>query len=113
MVLTAGHCVTGSSNWLVTVAGVSVQASSATVFDYFEQGEQLNFKQHDIGLLFLDKPISLSRFPTIATSPLPSGSRVFNVGRIRDGVQHDRLFGRETVSHGRPLVRRSTMPRRS
>jgi hypothetical protein len=102
--LTAGHCVAGANSWFVHAGQFRVSASTATVLDYTDQTENVNFGEHDIGLVFLDDPIILPRYPLIASTPLPNGSTVFNVGRILNGAMTDSLFGRSSVvSDAAPL----------
>ena len=41
--------------------------------------------QHDVGLVFLDSPITLASYPTIATAGLPDQSQIVTVGRVKNG----------------------------
>jgi hypothetical protein len=85
VVLTAGHCVNRATAWLVASnAGLSF-TRNATVFDYTDLGSNVNFTQHDIGLVFLDTPIQLASYPSIATGPVVAGTQLMKVGRIKDG----------------------------
>jgi hypothetical protein len=52
-------------------------------FDYTDLGPSLNFNQHDIGLIFLDRDIVTS-YPFVSTIPFPSLSR--NIGRTNNGA---------------------------
>lgn len=87
VVLTAGHCVDGHTSWGVYVHQEYRLSTSGITYDWAENGAKLvNPNHHDLGLLFFDKPIVLATYPTIATRPLPDGSKVLNIGRILDGT---------------------------
>jgi hypothetical protein len=92
VVLTAGHCVVGATNFLVRAGGFSSFTTSATVFDYTDTTESVNLSQHDIGLVFLGDPITLPRYAAIARGPVESGTVLMNVGRIQNGNITDSLF---------------------
>lgn len=88
VVLTAGHCVVGFSGWRVTApyaANQTANSSSAATDDYSATTETVNPNQHDIGLVFLDTPITLPSYPAIAQSPVANGSSIVNIGRIDNG----------------------------
>jgi hypothetical protein len=92
VVLTAGHCVHGLTGWdVITPYADGQQASSANaiVYDYTEDGDYVNPDMHDIGLIFLDAPIQLAEYPTIAETVSPDGTEIVNIGRIRDGQFSD------------------------
>ena len=103
VVLTAGHCVDGFDGWHVTAPYAGDQtavATSAETFDWKnEPTDVVNPSHHDIGLVYLSKPIVLTQYPVLAQIPLPSGSRAVNVGRIQHGkFSSDDLFvGQATV----------------
>ena len=89
VVLTAGHCVHGYTGWDIKApyaGGQTAWSTSAATYDWDNDGEYVDPNQHDIGLVFLSKAITLSSYPKIASAPVPSGTKVINVGRIRDGV---------------------------
>jgi MYXO-CTERM domain-containing protein len=88
VVLTAGHCVTGTNGWRVTAPYANKQtavASGGMVFDYTSQSDYVEPTQHDVGLVFLATPIQLTQYPSIATKPVADGTNVVNIGRIQDG----------------------------
>ena len=89
VVLTAGHCVDGFSKWRITApyaSGQRVYGSSATTYDWAESGAtSVNPNHHDIGLVFLDTPITLSQYPVLAATPVANGSSIINIGRIDNG----------------------------
>jgi hypothetical protein len=88
VVLTAGHCVVGATDWNVTApyaGGQTVHASGGTTFDYDSTSEDVDPGEHDIGLVFLDSPIALHAYPAVAAEPLSGGPSVVNIGRIQDG----------------------------
>ena len=87
--LTAGHCVAGFDAWTVRAPFVSqsVRASAAETFDWRDDGsEQVNPDLHDIGLIYLDTPITLPQYPALAERPVADGTRIVNIGRINNGV---------------------------
>src|SRR5262249_2863949 len=63
----------------------TANASSGTTYDWTNTGETVDPNMHDIGLIFLSSPITLSTYPTIATSPVADGTSIVNIGRIRNG----------------------------
>ncbi|MFT3766671.1 MAG: trypsin-like serine protease [Minicystis sp.] len=93
VVLTAGHCVAGFDGWDVRAPYASGQGASASeaATEYASQDEgAVNPDAHDVGLVFLDAPIDLDTYPTLASAPLEDGSSVVNIGRIKDGVRSDK-----------------------
>ena len=90
VVLTAGHCVDGTTSWKITAPYSGKQranASTGTTFDWAENGaETVNPNHHDIGLIFLDTAITLSSYPKLAQSPVADGTGIVNIGRIQDGT---------------------------
>jgi hypothetical protein len=97
VVLTAGHCVDGTTSWRVTTPYASNQhanSASGTTYDWAEHGsETVNPNHHDIGLIFLDNPIKLSTYPKLAQSPVANGSQLVNIGRINNGsLSNSALF---------------------
>lgn len=94
VVLTAGHCVIGFSQWTVTApyAGGQTAASVKGIRnDYTALSAFIDTSQHDIGLVFLDRDITLSSYPALAGTNL-AGSNVLNIGRINNGVQSTDLY---------------------
>lgn len=90
VVLTAGHCVQGIVKWRITApfAGKqTVYGTTSATYDWTGvSGETVDPSKHDVGLVFLDSPLTLSSYPTVASAAVASGSKIVNVGRIRDGV---------------------------
>jgi hypothetical protein len=89
VVLTAGHCVDGHSMWKVLAPyanGQSTTAHSGETFDYMGRGDKtVSPRAHDLGLVYLDTPITLAQYPSIASRPIPLGSQIVNIGRVQDG----------------------------
>jgi hypothetical protein len=102
VVLTAGHCVYRFEGWNVRApyaGGQAVTAAESARYDWTEKSESVNPHMHDVGLIFLDQPISLASYPTLASAPLADGATILNVGRIRDGVlSHTDLFVSKPIS---------------
>ena len=102
VVLTAGHCVAGGSNFQVQApfaGGQASNATSATTFDYKEEGELVDPNTHDVGLVFLANPIKLDQYPTVATRVLAEGSQVVNIGRVQNGkLSQAQLFVSKSIA---------------
>ena len=96
VVLTAGHCVHGYDGWRVKAPFAQNQkayASSGKTYDWNSDGEYVDPNQHDVALVFLDTPIQLQTYPTLATQSVTIGSQVQNIGRINNGVaSYSKLF---------------------
>lgn len=96
VVLTAGHCVHGFDGWNVMAPFANKQkatASSGATFDWNNDSEYVDPNQHDVALVFLDQPITLASYPTLATSASTLGSKVQNIGRINNGTtSYSKLF---------------------
>jgi hypothetical protein len=94
VVLTAGHCVHGFDAWQVTAPALLAHRRSAraAVYDWDVDGEHIAGDRHDVGLIFLRKPVMLASYPPLADGPLESEQRVRNIGRVRDGEVTERLF---------------------
>ena len=96
VVLTAGHCVTGEvgfqpDNWAVTApynGKQKAKASGALTYDWTVNFGTVSPTLHDIGLIFLDTPITISpsQCPVIASTELPDQSQIVNIGRIKSGT---------------------------
>jgi hypothetical protein len=102
VVLTAGHCVDGISSWQVTTPFAGNQSSvsiGGKVYDWRSRGETVDPNVHDIGLIFLKDPIRLTTYPVISTTPVASGTKAINVGRIQDG-----RISRSSLFEGRPIT---------
>jgi hypothetical protein len=96
VVLTAGHCVDLYTGWLVEAPFVleSSNASKAETFDWKSDGSgKTDPNLHDIGLVYLDRPITLPRYPALAQSPVADGSQIVNIGRVDGaGLSSSELF---------------------
>lgn len=103
LVLTAGHCAVGDfDNWDVVApyaGGQTAHASEAEVYDYTSTGDVVNANQHDVALLVLDSPITLTAYPQIDGVTAPSGTAVRSIGRVDDGVMsYTRLFVSQAIA---------------
>lgn len=88
VVLTAGHCVIGFKAWKVTVPFADKQTETSTeglTYDWTSTAETVNPKQHDVGLVFLSKGVTLPSMPVLAQASIADGTKVVNIGRIDDG----------------------------
>jgi hypothetical protein len=101
VVLTAGHCVDGHKTWDVYVHGEYRSSTTAVTYDWAEGGAaNVNPNHHDLGLVFLGQPITLAAYPTLATTMSPDGTKVSNIGRIRDGVFTSTSYRASTTVSG-------------
>lgn len=88
VVLTAAHCVADGDGWTITApyaSGQTAHGSSAATYDWTQHNDQVSPDEHDVGLVFLDSPIALETYPTIATEPLPDQSEIITMGRVKNG----------------------------
>jgi hypothetical protein len=96
VVLTAGHCVFGFNGWTIhTPFGGGQTASSVegVTYDWQVSSKYVDPNYHDVGLIFLDNPITLKSYPLLADVPVPSEGKIVNVGRIQSGqLSHSALF---------------------
>jgi len=102
VVLTAGHCIGGFDGWTVRLpyaGGQVATAEGAAVLDYVNDSDFVNPNQHDVGLVFLSRALTLPVFPVLAQAGLADGAKVFNIGRIKDGVasRTDLYFGSDVT----------------
>jgi hypothetical protein len=95
VVLTAGHCVASYAAWGVVapLANESATSTTAETFDWTANGtDQVTENQHDVGLIYLDTPMSLAAYPALADVPMANGSDVVSVGRVHDGMVTGSLY---------------------
>jgi hypothetical protein len=96
VVLTAGHCVFGFNGWDIHAPFAGEQTASSTnglTYDWKVTSKYVDPNFHDIGLIVLDKPITLKSYPTLAEAAVESDGRIVNVGRIQSGqMSHSALF---------------------
>ncbi|MDB4938875.1 MAG: hypothetical protein JWP87_5847 [Labilithrix sp.] len=87
IVLTAGHCVVDASTWTVVTpyAGNQSAKGSHAWTEYSSTGETVNPNTLDVAVIILDKAITLSSYPNLASSASAAGTKAVNVGRIRNG----------------------------
>ena len=89
VVLTAGHCVAGVRSWTVRAPFASNQQARVVegkTLDWtYDASGYVNPNQHDVGLLYLDRAITLPSYPKLQRSKLANGTQVVNIGRIDNG----------------------------
>lgn len=87
IVLTAGHCVVDAASWTVVAPYASKQSATGTHSwtDYVATGESVNPATLDVAVIILDKAITLSSYPKLASAASAAGTQAINVGRIRNG----------------------------
>jgi secreted trypsin-like serine protease len=91
VVLTAGHCVDGFDAWQIRAPyaganGASAESSKGLMLDWAGNGDTLTPTAHDVALIVLSTPVTLAAYPVLATTPVPDGTPVTNVGRVQDGT---------------------------
>jgi len=98
VVLTAGHCIPGPHSWTIDApfaGNQEVTTTSAAIYDY--QGNTPT--THDIGLIFLPSAIKLSKYPTLAATPIADGTKIVNIGRVQNGqLSWNQLFVSKAAS---------------
>ena len=118
VVLTAGHCIDRYSAWVVTLPFAGGQRANGVAkenYDYLgNTGEFVNPNQHDVGLVILDRALSLSAFPEVASRGSADGALAVAVGRKRDGAlsttalyESDPFAIRSAAPNGSPYAYRS------
>ena len=93
VVLTSGICAGSHTSWTVTAPYAKKQTttstSSAAYRWSFNSKGHTDIKAHNIGLIFLDDPITLTAYPVLAKTPIGTGDRAIAVGRSRDNKVSD------------------------
>lgn len=100
VVLTAGHCIGGSS-YTVTLPFANGQKASGSgmVYDYNNSSQYVDPNTHDVGLIVLNKALSIAKFPLIANTKIPDGTKTQNIGRINNGsFSNTALFISQPIS---------------
>lgn len=87
VVLTAGHCIGSLNYWKVTLpfSGNQTATGKGQVLDYVSEANTVDPNTHDVGLIVLDKALSLQTYPAMANKPVPNGTKTQNIGRINNG----------------------------
>ena len=82
-VLTAGHCVVAARQWTITTADGKQTASGAEVFTTWKDFDSSwSHPYHsDIGVILMDQPIFVAKYPTLAQSLTTDGTRLSRVRR--------------------------------
>lgn len=96
VVLTAAHCVADGNGWKITApfaSGQTAHGSSSATYDWTSSNNQVSPNEHDVGLVFLDSPITLTAYPTLAKAALPDQTKIVTVGRVKGGqLSHATLY---------------------
>jgi len=91
VVLTAGHCVDGVPRFQViapyTATGKQTAKSARwNSYDWKNvSGSSVDPDLHDVGLIYLDTPITLTKWPKVRSTPIAFGNHGVNIGRINNG----------------------------
>lgn len=80
-VLTSAHLIAGKGKWTVTAAdGRKVNGIRGQTFDWKRYDSLMAHpRKHDVGVVFLDRPIQLASYPKISTVSQPNGEQVMRV----------------------------------
>lgn len=89
VVITARHCVTRTPmNVTITAPFSGAAAVNSSSGDRYEGNQGV-----DVGLLYLDAPITLDRYPKVAKNALPDNARAILIGRNNDSsYSYTKLF---------------------
>jgi integrase len=87
VVLTAGHCGTSKTTYVVTAPHADNQvAHGVSGWSPFTGNAA---KTPDVRLIFLDTPIQLASYPVLSKAEVSAGTRVVDIGRTRNGSIND------------------------
>ncbi|MEZ4300092.1 MAG: S1 family peptidase [Polyangiaceae bacterium] len=100
VVLTAGHCIGSFTDFHITLPFANNQKAKGKgqVLDYTSNGNYVEPNQHDVGLVVLSTPLSISSYPLVANKAVPDGTKVQNIGRINNGQ-----FSNTALFIGQPI----------
>ena len=109
VVLTSGICAGSHTSWTVTAPyaknQTSTSASSAAYRWSFNAKGHTDLKAHNIGLIFLDDPITLTEYPVLAKKPIASADKAIAIGRA-----HDKQVSDTDLFTSAPLSLRASTP---
>ncbi|MBX3264314.1 MAG: hypothetical protein KF782_31875, partial [Labilithrix sp.] len=86
VVLTSGHLIAGMARWTVTSADgkTKVNGVRGMTYDWMNYNSDLSHpRKHDVGVIYLDRPIQLAAYPTLSEQRVAAsskGSRVRGTG---------------------------------
>lgn len=86
VVVTAGHCVGGSSFQVKAPYANRTVTASRKWTNYVPRPGEVNPDTLDIGALILDEPIRLPAYGKLVDEAVPYGTTAVNVGRMNDGI---------------------------
>jgi hypothetical protein len=78
MVLTSGHLVAGMTSWTVTSADgkTKVNGVRGQTYDWMVYNSNLSHpRKHDVGVIYLDRPINLDHYPRLAADKAANGTK--------------------------------------
>jgi hypothetical protein len=84
VVLSAGHCRSLSSSYSVTAPNANGQTSTGSS-DWTTYADD-EMTSSDTLLVFLDTPIMIDTYPTLASAPVANGTVVIDIGRTLNGT---------------------------
>jgi hypothetical protein len=77
LVLTSAHLVAGKARWAITTSdGKTATGVRGLTYDWMRYDSNKSHpRKHDVAVIYLDHPIQLAAYPTLATSKLAAGSK--------------------------------------
>ena len=101
VVLTSARCASADGDFRVTAPfarGETAWGTGALTYDDEDVAPAEAGDTHDLGLVFLDRPLYVGTYAEIALSPLGDGDRVVTVGRTEgDRVSDEECYESEPV----------------
>ena len=85
LVLTSAHLVAGKAKWTVTTADgkKTVNGTRGLTYDWMKYDSLKSHpRKHDVAVIYLDKPIQLASYPTLATTKQTSGTEAQRVRHL-------------------------------
>jgi hypothetical protein len=85
-VLTSAHLVAGAAKWTITSADGKIRSTGirGLTYDWMVYNSDLAHpRKHDVGVIYLDKPITLSAYPHLASDVMANGAkstRIYGTG---------------------------------
>lgn len=81
LVLTSAHLVAGKARWTVKTAdGKTASGSRGLTYDWMVYGSNKSHpRKNDVAVIYLDQPIDLPMYPTLASTRLAAGSKATRI----------------------------------
>ncbi|HVH45915.1 MAG TPA: trypsin-like serine protease, partial [Labilithrix sp.] len=82
VVLTSGHLIAGKSRWTVTSSDGKTKATGVRglTYDWMNYNSNKSHpRKHDVGVIYLDRPIQLAAYPKLSDQKLANGAKATRV----------------------------------